>query len=113
MLIEFKIQLDGGATPTVTQAEAVANPDLPTQKQLGAAYTKPASVLHSAAQTRPGGSAPIGDPGTGQPTAIASSSGSGTVFVVGPIVVFGSGGERTGPGGSAPIGDPGTGKPGS
>jgi hypothetical protein len=55
---------------------------------------------------------PLGNPGTGTPsTGVASSSGSGMVFVLGPIVICGSGPGHTGPGGAVPLGNPGTGKP--
>ena len=109
MLIEFKIHLDGSGTPTVSQADAAADPSLPAQKQLGATFVKPSSAVQKAVQ-KPGGDQPLTDPGTGQPNRVASS-GSGTVFVVGPIVIFGSGAGQIGPGGDQPLTDPGTGKP--
>jgi hypothetical protein len=108
MLIEFKIQLDdsGGATVVPASANAV-NLALPNETVLGSTYGATAA---SPVATK-GGAAPIGGPGTGQPTGSVSSSGSGTVFVIGPIVICGSGPGHTGPGGAAPIGGPGTGPP--
>ena len=127
MLIEFKIQLDDSGGTAVTQASANANAALPAQKQLNAAY-----VPNSIAAGKPGGAAPLGDPGTGAPAAaggaaplgdpgtgrpsVGHSPGSGTVFVIGPIVIHGSGaqtglGGATALGGAAPLGDPGTGTP--
>ena len=102
MLIEFKIQLDGTSAPKVTQAEAAVDPNAPTEKQLGAFFVPVAG--------KKGGSAPIDGPGAGQPGA-TSSSGSGMVFVIGPIVICGSGPGHIGPGGSAPIDGPGAGPP--
>jgi hypothetical protein len=102
MLIEFKIQLDGTGAAKVTQAEAAVNPNAPPEKQLGTFFVPVAG--------KAGGSAPIDGPGTGQPGA-SSSSGSGMVFVIGPIVICGSGPGHIGPGGSAPIDGPGTGPP--
>jgi hypothetical protein len=104
MLIEFKIQLDGSGAARVTQAEAAANPSAATHKELG-------TVFVPAAAGPKGGSAPLGDgPGGGTPTGV--SSGSGMVFVIGPIVICGSGPGETGLGGSAPLGDgPGGGPP--
>jgi hypothetical protein len=107
MLIEFKIQLDDSGTPKVTQAEAAINPNLPAQKQLSESFPG-AATLKPAVQSKKGGSAPVGDPGTGSPGGVAS--GSGMVFVIGPIVICGSGAADKA-GGSAPVGDPGTGGP--
>jgi hypothetical protein len=111
MLIEFKIQLDdsGGATVVPASANAV-NPALPKETVLGSTYGAAGATAASPVATK-GGSAPIGGPGTGPPTGAISSSGSGTVFVIGPIVICGSGPGHTGPGGAAPIGGPGTGPP--
>jgi hypothetical protein len=104
MLIEFRIQLDGTGTAKVTQAEAAINPSAPAEKQLGSFFVAPAAG-------KPGGSVPIDGPGGGRPSGSASS-GSGMVFVIGPIVICGSGPGETGMGGSVPIDGPGGGKPG-
>jgi hypothetical protein len=98
MMIEFKIQLDESGTPKVTKAEAAVNPSAPPEKQLGTFFI-PAG--------KPGGAAPVDGPGTGTPTGV--SSGSGMVFVIGPIVICGSGPGETGRGGAAPVDGPGTG----
>jgi hypothetical protein len=108
MLIEFKIQLDGNGGATVIPASANAiNPALPREAVLGSAFGA------SGAAAAKGGEPPAppeGDPGTGKPTGGSPSSGSGTVFVIGPIVIFGSG-TGGAPGGAPPGADPGTGKP--
>jgi hypothetical protein len=111
MLIEFKIQLDGsgGATVVPSTANAV-NPSLPRETVLGSSFGAAGATAASPVASK-GGDAPIGGPGTGPPTGSVSSSGSGTVFVIGPIVICGSGPGHTGPGGDAPIGGPGTGQP--
>ena len=101
MLIEIKIQLDGNGAAHVTQAEAAVNSSLPNQKQLDTAFP--------AAAGQKGGSVPIDPPGSGKPTGV--SSGSGMVFVIGPIVICGSGPGETGLGGSVPIDPPGGGPP--
>jgi hypothetical protein len=107
MLIEFKIQLDGsgGVTTAVPASANAINSTLPAKVELGSAYGA------ATASTQKGGDAPGADPGTGPPQGVTSSSGSGMVFVIGPIVVCGSGPNHTGPGGDAPGADPGTGKP--
>jgi len=111
MLIEFKIQLDGNGGATVIPASANAiNPNLPKELQLGSVAGAPAATGAGAAGQK-GGDAPGADPGTGPPSGVSSSSGSGIVFVIGPIVICGSGPGHTGPGGDAPGADPGTGKP--
>jgi hypothetical protein len=137
MLIKFEIQLDG-STATVTQAQIKASPNLPGQVQLPATYVAPGPVAPapvaqaggspplgnpggSAPLGNPGGSAPLGNPGGSPPlgnpgggassTGVESSSGSGMVFVLGPIVICGSGLGQTGPGGAPPLGNPGGGKP--
>jgi hypothetical protein len=111
MLIEFKIQLDenGGATVIPASANAI-NPNLPKELQLGSFAGAPAAAAARAAAQK-GGAAPIDPPGTGLPPGAVSSSGSGMVFVIGPIVICGSGPGHSGPGGAAPIDPPGTGKP--
>jgi hypothetical protein len=101
MLIEFKIQLDGTGTAKVTKAEAAVNPSAPPSKILGTSFAQAAG--------QKGGSQPLGDPGGGTP---GVSSGSGMVFVIGPIVICGSGPGETGAGGSQPLGDPGGGPAG-
>jgi len=118
MLIEFKIQLDGSGTPTVTAAEAAADPGLPTQKQLGASYVKPSSAVQSAsAQSRKGGGPPQGGIGGGPPQGgigggqPTTASLNGPVFIVGPVVVFGSDTGQTGAGGGPPQGGIGGGRP--
>jgi hypothetical protein len=114
--------LDGSATPSVTAAEAAANTSLPAQKQLGASYVKPSSAVQSvSAQSRPGTGQPVGGiGGTGQPIAGIGGTGQPTtgaacpVFVVGPIVIFGSDGGQTGAGTGQPVGGiGGTGRPNS
>jgi hypothetical protein len=109
MLIEFKIQLDGSGGATVVPASANAvNPALPKNVELGSAFG--ATGATPGAHGQKGGAAPIDPPGTGTPTGAVSSSGSGMVLVIGPIVICGSGSGQ-GPGGAAPIDPPGTGKP--
>jgi hypothetical protein len=109
MLIKFEIKLDDNGTAKVTQAEAAVNPNLPTEKQLGISFPTPSAAPTPVGKAHKGGSAPGSDPGTGPPT--VSSSGSGIVVVLGPIVICGSGPGHTGPGGDAPGSDPGTGGP--
>ena len=102
MLIEFKIQLEGNGTATVTQADAAPNPNAPVQKNLAETYVAPSSAAQqSVAKTGRGGDGPQSDPATGAPM----SSGSGMVFVIGPIVICGSGPGHTGPGHTGPGGD--------
>jgi hypothetical protein len=107
MLIKFEIHSDGSTGARVAQVpeDSDANPNLPNDQKVSAVYT-----------ARAGGSSaqPNSDPGTGAP-GVHSSSGSGTVFVIGPIVVCGSGPGHTGPGGgpSQPNSDPGTGRSGA
>ena len=103
MLIEFKIQLDGTGADKVTQAEAAVNPKAPTEHDVGTFFVPVAG--------KAGGSAPIDNPGGGKPTGMSGTSGSGMVFVIGPIVICGSGPGHIGPGGSAPIDNPGGGPP--
>jgi hypothetical protein len=111
MLIEFKIQLDdnGGATVVPASVNTI-NTALPKEVQLGSAVGA-AGAAASGAVAQKGGDAPLADPGSGKPSGVSSSSGSGIVFVLGPIVICGSGPNHTGPGGDAPLADPGTGKP--
>jgi hypothetical protein len=112
MLIKFEIQLDDNGTASVTQAQAAVNPNAPAQKQLGQTFVAPAAAASArtpAAQK--GGDAPVDGPGSGTPTGSVSSSGSGVVVVLGPIVICGSGPGHTGPGGDAPVDGPGTGGP--
>jgi hypothetical protein len=113
MLIKFEIQLDDSGTATVTQAQAAVNPNAPP-KLLGQAFPKnpaaPAPAAQNPAAPNPGGDAPAAGPGTGTPGSV-SSSGSGVVVVLGPIVICGSGPGHTGPGGDAPAAGPGTGPP--
>jgi hypothetical protein len=104
MLIKFEIQVNGSGTATVTQAEAAINPNAPAQKSLGEAFVAPAAG-------KKGGSAPIDGPGAGPPAGISASSGSGMMFIIGPIIICGSGPGETGAGGSAPIDGPGAGPP--
>lgn len=114
MLIKFEIQLDDNGTPTVTQAEAAVNPKAPAQKQLGQAFVAPVAAAPAAVPAnQKGGEGPVADgPGTGKPPGSVSSSGSGVVVVLGPIVICGSGPGHTGPGGDGPVADgPGTGPP--
>jgi hypothetical protein len=113
MLIKFEIQLDDSGTATVTQAQAAVNPIAPPQKLLGPAFPKDPAAPAPAAQNpaaQKGGDAPAVGPGTGPPGSV-SSSGSGVVVVLGPIVICGSGPGHTGPGGDAPAVGPGTGPP--
>jgi hypothetical protein len=121
MLIEFRIQLDGNGGATVVQAQASPNPNSPSQIQLPQAYVSPVQTAQNPApaqnpalaqnpKPRPGGAAPLDDPGTGLPTGTRLSSGSGPVFIIGPIVIFGSGPDQSDPGGAAPLDDPGTAK---
>ena len=110
MLIEFRIQTDDNGGVNVVDAQANPNPNLPAQKHLGAVFgVNPAAPPGKA---QPGGDAPVGDIGAGKPPVVppSSSSGSGTVFVIGPIVICGSGPGHTGAGGDAPVGDIGAGK---
>jgi hypothetical protein len=111
MLIKFEIQLDDNGTAAVTQAQAAVNPNAPPPKLLGKAFVAPvaaAPALIPAAQK--GGDAPVDGPGAGPPGSV-SSSGSGVVVVLGPIVICGSGPGHTGPGGDAPVDGPGAGPP--
>jgi hypothetical protein len=111
MLIEFKIQLDGNGGASVVPVQSNANPNSP-RHQLAAAFP-PAPIGPAAdANVKKGGDPPVDGIGTGAPSSL-SSSGSGTVFVIGPIVICGSGPGHTGPGGDAPVDGLGTGKPDS
>jgi hypothetical protein len=107
MLIEFKIQLDDNGGVNVVQAQANPNPNLPAQKQLPAGFVAQGPVAPN--PFGKGGDAPLSDTGTGLPS--SRGSGSGMVFVLGPIVICGSGPGHTGPGGDAPLSDTGTGAP--
>jgi hypothetical protein len=118
MLIEFKIQLDGNGVANVVPAQANPNPGSPPQKVLQAAFPNnpaaaPPPPANPAANSQKGaGDPPTDSTGTGPP----SSSGSGMVFVIGPIVVCGSGsGHSAGafarPGGDPPTDSTATGKP--
>jgi hypothetical protein len=107
MLIEFKIQLDGSGGATVVPASANAvNPALPKQTVLGSTFGGASAVAASK-----GGDGPVDGPGGGPSTGSVSSSGSGMVFVIGPIVICGSGPGHTGPGGDGPVDGPGGGPP--
>jgi hypothetical protein len=109
MLIEFRIQTDDNGGVNVVQAQANPNPSLPAQKHLAAAF-----VPNPANAAKTGGDAPVDGLGTGKPPVIPSllpSSGSGTMFVIGPIVICGSGPGHAGPGGDAPVDGLGTGNP--
>jgi hypothetical protein len=121
MVIEFKIQLDDAATARAFTARAVTNPNSEAKKLLPAAFHAPAAAAPAAATT--GGSAPAGAQetdaplsalGTGAPSAVIPSiPGSGMVFVLGPIVVCGSGPGHSGLGhsglgGDAPLSSLGT-----
>ena len=122
MLIEFKIQLDDNGGVSVVQAPAIANPNLAAQKQLAAVYPATAHAAArgvaakgpAAAKDQPGGNGPpVDGPGTEAPPAgLSLSPGSGMVFVLGPIVICGSGPGQAGAGGAAPVDGPGTGAPG-
>jgi hypothetical protein len=104
MLIKFEIQLDESSGATVVTANPAPNPASPAKKELADSF----AAQKGAAGGDDGGiSVPVGDPGTGVP------GGAGTLIVVGPIVICGSGPGHTSPGGSAPVGDPGTGTPGN
>jgi hypothetical protein len=109
MLIEFRIQLDDNGGVNVVQAQANANPNLPGQQRLPVAYFAPGTAAPNPAANK-GGSGPIDGLGMGAPTG-AASSGSGMVFVLGPIVICGSGASPAGPGGAGPIDGLGMGKP--
>lgn len=101
MLIRFEIQMGGNGTVSSVQAQPNADPNAPVQKQTPAAYVAP----------QKGGDPPLSGLGTGMPGG-QPGGGTGTVFVVGPIVVFGStpGGA---PGGDPPLSGLGTGKSGA
>jgi hypothetical protein len=113
MLIEFKIQVDesGGATVVPAGANTV-DPTKPKQVELGTAAAAAATPSTTAAANPTattdgkGGATPGPDPGTGTP-----SGGPSSVFIIGPIVVFGSGTGQGVPGGATPGPDPGTGTP--
>ncbi len=106
MLIKFEIQVDGSSGATAVQAQA------PAAKELSAAFTKPGGGGPPGNDPRtPPGSGPPGNdprtpPGSGPPP-----SGSGTVLVIGPIVICGSAagpsgfGTGVGPGGGGPPGN--------
>jgi hypothetical protein len=112
MLIKFEIQLDDNGNVAVTQAQAAVNPNAPAQKLLGRTFVAPGAAAPALAPVAPkGGDAPVDGPGSGTPTGSVSSSGSGVVVVLGPIVICGSGPGHTGPGGDAPVDGPGTGPP--
>jgi hypothetical protein len=132
MKIEFQIELDDNGLVSVNSAPPNVDQNAPRQAQLPNTYVAPASVGQAVAKpaeppanpaqpvagTQPparenrGGAAPIPDPGTGNSGPAMIASGSGLVFVLGPIVICGTGPSHTGPGGAAPIPDPGTGGPG-
>jgi hypothetical protein len=110
MLIEFRIQMDDNGGVNVVQAPANANPNSPGQQRLPVAYAAPGPAAPNPAANK-GGSGPIDGLGMGAPTG-AESSASGMVFVLGPIVICGSGGAGpAGPGGSGPIDGLGMGEP--
>jgi hypothetical protein len=102
MLIKFEIQMDDNGGVNVVQAQANPNPNLQGPQQLGVVYPGPV-----AANPKKGGAGPIDGLGTGAPSAtpLSSGSGSGMVFVLGPIVICGSGPGHTGPGNTGPGGD--------
>jgi len=108
MLIEFKIQLDGSGGATVIPVSANAiDSALPREAVLGSTFgaTGGAAASSVAKKSR---DAPV-HPVSGMPTGAASSSGPGTVFVIGPIVICGSGqagSGKTGPGGDGPLNSP-------
>jgi hypothetical protein len=109
MLIEFKIHVDGSGGVTAVPASANAvNPALPNEKVLGGTYRAAGATTTSPVATK-GGSAPTDGPGAGMPT--GSGSGSGNVFVIGPIVICGSVPGQTNAGGAAPTDGPGAGGP--
>ena len=112
MLIKFEIQLDDNGTAAVTQAEAAVNPKAPAEKLLGKTFVAPAAAAPALIPAnQEGGDAPVDGPGSGKPAGSVSSSGSGVVVVLGPIVICGSGPGHTGPGGDAPVDGPGAGPP--
>jgi hypothetical protein len=133
MKIEFQIELDDNGQVSINSAQPSVDQNAPRQAQLPHAYVAPANVgqtvanpveppinpaqqvasAQAPARENRGGSPPIPDPGTGNPGPAMIASGSGLVFVLGPIVICGTGPSHTGPGGSAPIPDPGTGAPSS
>ena len=98
MLIKFEIQVDGSSGARAVQAQALADPNLPAAKELSSAF-KPGA----------GSGPPVNGPhtkGGGPP----SASGSGTVLVIGPIVICGSGTGHAGfgAGGGPPVTGPHT-----
>jgi hypothetical protein len=105
MLIKFEIQLDGSGGATVIPAPANAvNSALPKETVLGSTFGA-AGAATASPVAKKGGDAAVA-PATGASTG-ASSSGPGTVFVIGPIVICGSGhtgSGKTGPGGDGPVG---------
>jgi hypothetical protein len=108
MLIEFRIQLDDSGGARIVQAEASPNPNLPSHQLLTAAYApRRPDAKDSAPGSRPGGDPPFSDAGTGIPTGTpSSSSGTGMVVVIGPIVICGPGPTQTPPCEAAPNNDP-------
>ena len=104
MLIKFEIQLDGSSGAAIVQPVAQDQPpqnqapqNQAVQKQLSNAFT-----------ANPGGDPPVKGPGTGPPSG-TSSSGSSMLFVIGPIVICGSGPGHTGTaGGDPPVSGPNT-----
>jgi hypothetical protein len=124
---------NNAATGRAVTAQAVPNPNSPAQKLLPAVFPAPVAAAPAAAVPAAapaaaapaaaalGGAAPAGaqesdaplsDLGTGSPSAVVPSiPGSGMMFVLGPIVVCGSGPGHSGLGGDAPLSDLGTGRP--
>jgi hypothetical protein len=111
MLIEFKIQLDDNTGVVTLQPDANGNQNVAAVKHLPQVFSGAANEKEKGAEKEKGGDGPLKDPGTGPPHSQGYSSGSGMVFVLGPIVICGSGPGHTGPGGDGPLKPPGTGAP--
>ena len=103
MLIEFKIQLDG------TGALQVTSPNNNNTSQVAAVSKASAQHELNDVYTARAGAGPVDPISTGGPG--PSPSGSGTVFVLGPIVICGSGPGHTGPSGGGPVDGIDTGGP--
>jgi hypothetical protein len=115
MLIEFKIQWDDGSGATVVPASASSiDSSAPKTVQLSSSASSPAATAPSPVGAKPtavptDGPGPGPHPGAGAGAGVAL--GSGTVFVIGPIVICGSAPGQTGAGGAVPTDGPGTGTP--
>ena len=109
MVIEFKIQLDDNGGATIIPAQTNGNQNSTAQKQLSSAFS--AQSTPAPTPVPKAGDGPLVGPGTGLPAGVGAPAGSGMVFVLGPIVICGSGPGHTGPGGDGPLVGPGTGKP--